>query len=305
MIFDQNVPPYLKRTQQWFGSIIGGPIDDDSRMNPISPSGKSMEVEAADYIAPSPTLRPAQRIQIYNQQYWWRLLNTLHEAFPILTRLFGYFDFNKMIGIPYLLKYHPSNWSLVTIGDNLTKWIDEEYHAKDKELVYQSARMDWAFCNSFITGQMPHLSLENLPNPEELDEVLNQILYTQPHLHLFKMPFDLFEFRLEFLKHPPEYWVENDFPQMELDKTYFFALYRNSNNDICWKEIVEGEYYLLSLFQNGTTIDQACDWLETQDQVLFESAMKNLRDWFQEWTSRGWLTLANPCNFNFLHLNRT
>lgn len=107
MTFDAKVPFKLKKTQLWFGSIIGRPIDEDSKMNPISPAGQPIEIEACDFIRPSPTLRPAQRIQIYNQQYWWRLLSSMHETFPLVTRLFGYHDFNKIIAIPYLVKFPP------------------------------------------------------------------------------------------------------------------------------------------------------------------------------------------------------
>ena len=140
MKYDEHVPSLLKREQQWFGSIISRPIDVDSKMNPMSPSGIPMEVEAAEHITPSPTLRSAQRIQIYNQQYWWRLLNTLHDIFPLTTRLFGYQDFNRTIGMPYLTKYPPCHWSLTLIGERLERWVEEDYHAGDKELVKNSVK---------------------------------------------------------------------------------------------------------------------------------------------------------------------
>src|SRR4051794_31429096 len=99
-IYDSKVPLQLKKELQWFASILARPIDQENQMNPISPSGLSMELEAAQHIAPSPTLRPSQRIQIYNQQYWWRLINVLHESNPMLVRLMGYLDFNRNIAIP-------------------------------------------------------------------------------------------------------------------------------------------------------------------------------------------------------------
>lgn len=293
MDYDAKVPPQLKRAQQWFGSIIGRPIDEDSRMNPISPSGKLMEVEAGEYLTPSPTLRPAQRIQIYNQQYWWRLLNTLHEAFPLLTHIFGYFEFNRSIGIPYFTKYPPQHWSLTLLGESLPKWIEEEYHAKNKELVLNAAKMDWAFASSFVAGQLPPLSIEQMQNEQQMEEILSKKLYTQPHLHLFEMSCNVFKFRIEFLEHPPEYWLEHEIPALEQHRKYFFALYRNLRNEISWKEVAEGEYHLLKLFQEGTTIDMACEWLENQND---ETAMNNIQNWFKDWTARGWLSLETHSN---------
>lgn len=286
-----KAPTQLKKIQFWFGSIIGRPIDEDSRMNPISPSGELMEIEATDYIVPSPTLRPAQRMQIYNQQYWWRLLNNLHEIFPFLTRLLGYYEFNKNIGISYLDKCPPRHWSLSLLGDRLVDWIDKEYTAHDKELIYYAAKVDIAYNDSFFVQQWSPLPHELLSDPEQLEQMLNQKLYIQPHVHLFEMPYHLFNFRNTLLKRPIEHWVEHDFSQLAKDRAYYFVVYRNSKNDICWKEISKGEYHLLSLLKAGTTIDHACDWLEQQDAVLFDEASEHLHHWFQEWTARNWLSL--------------
>jgi len=294
MNYDGKVPSLLKKEQQWFGSIIGRPIDEDSRMNPISPSGQPMELEAADHINPSSTLRPAQRIQIYNQQYWWRLLNTLHDSFPMLTRLLGYYNFNRSIAIPYLVKYPPTHWSLNYLGNRLSQWVQEEYLGEDKTLVYDSARLDWAFNYCFTVGELPSLSSEQLPSEAQMEEMLSKPLYAQPHLCLFQIEYDLFDFKIEFMKQDPDYWQEHDFPQLKKDRNYFFVLYRNVRNELSWKEISAGEYHLLGFFQKGTTVEQACEWLEEQDALIYEEAMQSLQLWFQEWSQRGWLSLTAP-----------
>lgn len=292
MTYDEKVPFLLKREQQWFGSIISRPIDEDSKMNPISPSGKPMEVEAAQHIAASPTMRPAQRIQIYNQQYWWRLLNTMHESFPLVTRLFGYYDFNRTIGIPYLTKYNSRHWSLSYLGDRLVKWIEEDYHADDKRLVVDAAKLDEAFIESFITGQVPPLSQGQLAGLDENSEIFSKELFLQPHIYLFKFEYELFRYRLDFLKHDPDYWLENDFPVLDRSKQYHFILFRNAYNDIAWKEISECEYLLLQLFKKGASIDAACEWIEGQEQSIGDEAVQNMQKWFQEWSMRGWLSLT-------------
>jgi len=293
MNYDVKVPSSLKREQQWFGSIIGRPIDEDSRMDPISPSGKPMELEAAEHINPSHTMRPAQRIQIYNQQYWWRLLNTLHDAFPMLTRLFGYYHFNRSIAIPYLVKYPPSHWSLNMLGESLAQWLQEEYHGEDKTLIYDAAQLDWAFNYSFIVGQFPPLSFEQMPSEAQMEEMLSHPLYSQPHLNLFRMEHELFDFKMELMKHDPDYWQEHGLPKLKNEKIYFFVLYRNVRNELSWKDISAGEYHLLSFFKKGATVEQACEWLEEQqDASVYEDAMNNLQSWFQEWSQRGWLSLS-------------
>lgn len=294
MSYDAKVPLQLKNTQQWFGSIIGRPIDENNQMNPISPSGKLIEAEAVDYVAPSPTLRPDQRIQIYNQQYWWRLLNALHDAFPLITRILGYADFNRNIGIPYLTKYPPQHWSLSLLGDKLAQWIEEEYYADNKNLILNAVKMEWAFAHSFIAQQLSPLSMEQFVDDQQMEEMLNKILYAQPHLHLFEMEGDIFKFRIQYLAHPPEYWLEHELPKHEQSKKYFFIIFRNSSNDISWKEIQAGEFHLLSLFKNGATVDMACEHLEGISSEIYETSMAHIQEWFKEWTARGWLSLENP-----------
>lgn len=174
MTYDTKVPIKLKKIQHWFGSIIGRPIDEDSRMNPLSPSGNPMELEAYDFIKPSPTLRPAQRIQIYNQQYWWRLINHMHESFPLVIRLFGYHDFNRTIAIPYLVSYPPTHWSLNQLGDKLPQWVEEEYQADDKQLVYDAVRVDWAFSHSFVAAELEPIHGANLPREGDPSSLLKK-----------------------------------------------------------------------------------------------------------------------------------
>jgi hypothetical protein len=296
MTFDTKVPQKLKKTQLWFGGIIGRPIDEDSRMNPISPIGQPMEVEACTYISPSPTLRPAQRIQIYNQQYWWRLLSSMHESFPFVTRLFGYHDFNRLISIPYLVKHPPRHWSLSLLGDRLAQWVKEEYHADDVNLVLDAVQLDNGYNDSFIAPQATPIALDTLPTSGDPESLLEQNLYLQPNVRLFEFRYDLMNFRQAFLKHDPEYWVENDFPPLKKDKKYYNVLFRNSAQDVVWREVSEAEYRLLELFKQGTTVEKACDWIETQQSSLLDEATQNLQRWFRDWIVYRWLTIEkSPC----------
>lgn len=287
MTYDPKVPAPLKETQQWFGSIISRPVDGNSCINPFAPSGQPIEAEASQYIRPSPTLQPAQRIQIYNQQYWWRLLNALQESFPLVTRLFGCQGFNFIIGIPYLQKFPPCHWTLNVLGDRLPGWVKECYTADDRALIYDAAQIDCIFCQSFTAAQLPPIAT---PVNGDLGALLELKLHLQPHVQLVSMPYDLFSFRVAFLKEPTEYWVENNFPPLAKERQYHWVVYRNHKNDISWAEISPAEYGLLKLFQKGISIASACDWIEGQEEAVVKDASQNLHRWLQEWVVRQWLT---------------
>lgn len=283
------IPKPLKKTQEWFAGIITNRLDDNTYIQPISPAGYLIAEEASRYVVPSPTLNPHQRMQIYNQQYWWRLLKAMHENFPLVTRLFGYHAFNETIGIPYLLKYPPTHWSLNVLGERLPQWIKKEYKAPDKKLIQNAVDLDWAFTASFTNPQKASLDL-NLAS-QNLEQLLSYTFYLQSHLFLFKWDYDLFKFREEFLKQDVDYWIDNDFPTLPKEKTYHFVLYRTVKNHIGWKEISLAEFILLERLQKGSNIENACEALEKQDTSVYEYAAQHLQSWIQEWVQRGWLTL--------------
>lgn len=289
-------PPYrLKATQEWFASIITNQLGENNTIQSYSTNGILIAEEAARYITPSSKLRPHQRMQIYNQQYWWRLLNTLHTNFPLVTRLFGYHAFNEKIGIPYLLKYPPNHWSLNLLGERLPKWVVECYQEPDQALILNAANLDWAFMASFIAPQHPSPNLCQLIN-ENPESLLSQIFYLQPHINLFKWDYDLLRFRENFLKQDVDYWIEHRFPDLPKGKTYFFILYRNANNHLASCEISKEEFILLECFKTGTNLIDACAYIESQEAAIYEVVSNHLQKWIQSWIQAGWLTLISLHN---------
>lgn len=294
MKYDPKVPLQLKKEQIWFGNIVGRPIDEDGKMNPMAPSGELMEVEAVAHIAPSPTLRPAQRVQIYNQQYWWRLLNAMQDSFPLVTRLLGFFDYNRSLSIPYLVKYPPRHWALSYLGDRLHQWVIEDYEANDKVLIADSVALDWAFLHSAIASQMPSIAEECTARSIDPETLSTHTLYIQSHVHLLRFDYNLPKYRMDLVQKDHDYWLANKVPKIEKEDPMYFVLYRNPSNDISWRQIDEAYYLLLSKFRDGISIDAAMEWLEGQEARIYESALPHLQQWFEEWTARGWLTMTSP-----------
>lgn len=188
-----QVPSDLYKLQQWFAKAITTPLN--------------LEIaESERYIA-----APSERIKIYQEQYWFRLISAMQENFPTLTALFGHHDFNHVLAIPYLSQKPSRHWSINHLGMDLPAWIEAHYEAPDKLLVYHAASLDSAFVELFLAPPST--------------------------LRTFKLPFNLFSFRTELLKRPPEYWLGNDFPLLEKGREYYFVLYRNKNNLMNYREV--------------------------------------------------------------------
>ncbi len=284
---DPHLPPLLFKTQTWLGSLVAQPFQDNEILPANTPSGGSTEEECNQWVSPSPTLKPLERVTLYHQQYWWRLLKCLHSNFPLLTRLFGYRDFNREIAIPYLSACPSTHWALCRLGDTLPQWMRAHYLHEDQELVTLAAAIDWAACLSFYIESTPTIPLSAFSQ----EAILTTPLSLQPHVQLFETKIDLFSFREAFLTQPVDYWNTHPFPEAGYGK-FYFVLYRSPLQLVAWKNLSHGEHKMLSLLNQGLTINQACEKIEEEGGESYGEALEAMPFWFQEWTQLGWLTVS-------------
>lgn len=143
---------------------------------------------------------------------------------------------------------------------------------------------------SYIAPQYPLPNLTEIIN-DDPDKLLNQTFYLQPHVRLFTWEYDLFTFRGNFLKEEKDYWLDHSFPKLSTGKGYYFMLFRNVNKNLAWREITKEEFILLDRFKQGTTILDACAYIEEQEEAIYSTVAANLQKWLQEWSQACWLTL--------------
>lgn len=270
-----KIPESLFDLQVWFAKLITAPIEKSDAAH-IPLFAPDLIGEIRKRIAPGPELTSEERLGIYQQQYWWRLLNISQEIFPSLVRLFDYEDFNRLIAEPYLLKHPPHDWFLSNLGADLPSWIERHYQASDALLVLHLSRLDLAYENLLFIDPLPFIG------EDQLSECGNRKLYLQPFVLLFEFDVDLFTFRKQLLEHPPSYWQTHDFPPLSKNgKKRYFALYRSTEKNLS-EEISLQFYILLTQFQKGASLLDLSALLEKYDGLL-ES--------FQLMATRGWLTL--------------
>jgi len=264
----------LEEIQRWFGKTISQPLTEKQTL----PKGCG----ADKYIAPSPTLNAHQRIELYYQQYWWRLLGSLQTNFPTVTRLFGYSLFQQQLAIPYLTQHPPTHWALCRLGETFPDWIAKNYQKEDRYLVLNAARIDWAAQKAFWVKDLPKVDFGKLSK----NKILNTPLVLQPHLKLFSLQGDLFSFRETFLENEPDYYTSHPFPKMNFGECHF-VLYRTLKNRVSWEKISLDELNFLKQFQKPRTIDQVCSIIEQTEKIVTDIPI-----WFQKWTVFEWFGLS-------------
>jgi hypothetical protein len=251
----------LAEIQAWFASIITTPIRETDGSNiPTYPSNLIEEIRKK--IAPSPQLKSEERIGIYQQQYWWRLLNIMQAHYPSLVRLFGHEDFNHRIAELYLIENPPNDWFLSRLGADLPQWLAKTYREKDAPLVLGLAKLDEAYESLRFKDKFAAIA----------PECLERKLFLQPFVLLFEFSVDLFGFRSKLLE-------TEDFPELKKSsKRKYFVLFRYQEENL-YEEISSALFKLLSCFQKGARLCDLVPLLEKCEDVAGIFQMMATKEW--------------------------
>jgi hypothetical protein len=80
----------LLSLQRRMARAVMTPLTPSERMRSTAPDGRSMRAVASEIIKPNSRLTSFERLEIYNRQYWFRVLAGLAEDFPGLRAVLVY-----------------------------------------------------------------------------------------------------------------------------------------------------------------------------------------------------------------------
>lgn len=261
-----DIPASLEKMQQWFADLITAPVlESDGDQIPLFSSEIISEIR--ENIAPSHTLESEERMGLYKQQYWWRLIGVMQDLFPALVSLLGYTEFNRQIAEPYLASHIPKDWFISHIGDDLPQWLDtipRESEVPFKEL----AQLDLVYEQLLFADILPGVT------PSSCER---EVLYLQPFVFLFEMDTNLLSYRKQLL--------QGKKPLLKKwRKKRYLVLYRLHEENF-FEEIHSDFFDLLSHLQTGARLQALIPLLERCEDVT---------SLFQKISSRGWLTHLDP-----------
>src|SRR5262245_21857876 len=118
--------PDLGTLQRWFHTIITHPASVSDAIDSSSAQAliRMNRAQLESVLRRSKSLTAEQRIGIYANAYYARLLECLRESFPILTRTLGEETFNDF-AIEYLQRYPPQSYTLNRLADHFPKFLEE------------------------------------------------------------------------------------------------------------------------------------------------------------------------------------
>ncbi|MFU8894525.1 MAG: putative DNA-binding domain-containing protein [Luteolibacter sp.] len=157
--------PSLAETQREFFDALLMPLRGLSRKSADLPACAEPHAPAFLAIANrllrhSPTLLPAECLELYHRQYWFRILDSLEEDFPGLIRLIGKAAFLE-VAERYLLEHPSRSFTLRHLGGRLPESIRN--HISDPVLRHRALAVAEIECAMMAVFEAP----DAVPLPPE------------------------------------------------------------------------------------------------------------------------------------------
>src|SRR6185369_14542044 len=105
-----------------------------------------MEEIAAAYVRPNSELTSFERLEIYNRQYWFRVIGAVSEDYPALQALLGDERFDALV-LAYLQQRPSTSWTLRDLSRDLPQFLERhpEFAGEEHLLAVDIARLEWAY----------------------------------------------------------------------------------------------------------------------------------------------------------------
>src|ERR1700756_5599666 len=152
----------LLELQRRMAEDVRRPLTADFQMRDTADDGGSVGTIGASYICPNDRLSSFERLEIYNRQYWFRLVSAVSEDFPTLNALLGFKRFDALI-LSYLNENPSTSWTLRDLGAKLPSFLEahQELTGRRHRLAVDVARLEWAYVDAFDRKQRTPITAED------------------------------------------------------------------------------------------------------------------------------------------------
>ena len=282
----------LAALQRAAAELITQPLTASWRSSPKLRNGSSRQALAQNLIKPNDRLSSVERIEIYNRQYWFRLLDNLYDDFPGVRTVLGEDKFLKL-RIAYLERHPADSFTLRDLGREFPRFIERsrKWGGKHHKLLVDMARFEWAQIVAFDSERRPPPRAELLArsNPAKLK------LELQPYITLLELSYPLDQFVIALRNEMSERSEAGTLKRRHAKrqglnlpraKRVFLVVHR-LDNALYFKRLERPAFAMLKALQQGKTLEAACN---SAGKLLGRSENKTetIQNWFITFSALGW-----------------
>ena len=285
----------LETMQRRMLAAVMQPLTPEDTMRERNEAGERMADVAAEFVAPNDRLTAFERLEIYNRQYWFRLMGAFAEDFPALRRVLGSRRYDAL-AVAYLQEHPSRSFTLRNLGRELVGWLEKhpEYLGRRKRLALDVARVEWACVEAFDNGELAPLTAE------EIGELTGgSRLGLQPHLQLLELDFPADDVVLELHQRErkgaseggarPE-MEEMEPERLEVERQRTWLAVHRAENSLYYRRITREEYQTLKAIASGLGLGEALEAGFRRSRIALAARPSALQEWFAHWARLGWLS---------------
>jgi hypothetical protein len=286
----------LMQLQRTMARAVMQPLTSSERMQRRAPDGGPMKRYASRFIRPNDRLTSFERLEIYNRQYWFRVLSAFSEDFPGLRAVLGQRRFDAMAKA-YLMANPSRSFTLRNLGSRLEAWLrkNPKWTGTNQALALDIVRLEWADIEAFDGAAEPAL------RPEDLANVAGARLKLtiQPYVRLLSFRYPVDDLLLEVRKEDDDTdFASNAFTERKKRKRVravaklkpvqiFLAVHR-IDYSVYFRRLDQEEFSILTALRQGKTLSAAVESAFRKSVVPMEVRPLKVQTWFQTWSTLGW-----------------
>ena len=282
----------LMELQRQMAEAVMQPLTRTESMRKRNSRHQFMAEVAGSFIAPNDRLTSFERLEIYNRQYWFRVVDALSEDFPGLRAILGAKRFRAMTEA-YLIECPSRSFTLRNLGSRLPQWLGShpEWMQPNGRLVRDMTNLEWAHIVAFDAAELPPLK------PEDLASEGTVYLTLQPYVTLLELEYPVDDILLAARKGQRCYTTSSEDGGRAAIKnaksaTVFLVVHR-ADFSVHYKRVEREAYLLLSAIQDGLSLSDALDLTFADSDIAEEIQARQIEQWLRTWMSLGWFCKSN------------
>jgi hypothetical protein len=291
--------------QRRMASAVMQPLTKSDHMPVRDQQGRSNASVVGEFIKPNSRLTSFERLEIYNRQYWFRILDSFAEDFPGLRAVVGRKRFDQ-IARAYLAQCPSESFTLRNLGSRLPQWLNDhrEYAGDHYALAEDMLKLEWAHIEAFDAADLPPLTTAALAGLGE-----DPRLALQPHISLLQVQYPVDDLLLAVRQHDREQEESGGnraFPLRRALKPsrgiskvsqtargpIYIAAHR-ADYSVHYRRLEREAYLLLNMLKEREPLSEALEMTFESSSMAEEQQAAQVQEWFAHWMALGWFVQPN------------
>ncbi len=281
--------------QRRMAEDVRRPLTPDFGMQTVAEDGQSTAAIISAYVKPNAMLSSFERLEIYNRQYWFRVIDALSEDYPALSAIVGPKRFDALIRA-YLSENPSTSFSLRNLGKNLPALLARhpEFTGRRHALAVDAARVEWACVEAFDGASLPPLT-----EPGALLVSSATVLRLQPHLQLLHLRYPVDDIVIAVHRSKPDAEIVSSAATMrkrparerlaKVRRSDIYLAVHRYDDSVYHSRITPVQFRLLSALRDGHTLESAIGSALGGSQLAPEEQAATIREIFAHASQLGWI----------------